>query len=143
MIVRSTRWSSRRIGSAGKRKLRGTALATTITFEGVKSKEEAEQQQSGGGGLGGMLARRMTKKNDNPRATIFIMSNETLEVAPTVGDADIDVPAGFKLKLSDARELARRTLNLKELDWERNEWELPNGRWDGAMSDGGQGDGGS
>jgi hypothetical protein len=79
-------------------KLRGTPLSSTTTFEGVKGKEEPEQKSSGGGGLGGMLARRMTKKNDKPRTTIFTMSNETIEVSTTVGDADVAIPAGFKQK---------------------------------------------
>jgi hypothetical protein len=80
--------------------LKGTPLATTTTFEGVKSKAQAEEQakSSGGGGLGGMLARKVMKKNDNPRATIFTASSETLEIATTVGAQDVDVPAGFKLK---------------------------------------------
>src|SRR5687767_5774850 len=47
-------------------KLQGTPLATTTTFEAVKSKaalaQSAEQSGgSGGGGLGGMLARKMKK----------------------------------------------------------------------------------
>jgi hypothetical protein len=69
-------------------------------FEAVKSKEQtAEQgQQSGGGGLGGMLARRMMKRDDKPRATILTITHETLEVTPTVAAAELEVPAGFKEK---------------------------------------------
>jgi hypothetical protein len=80
--------------------LKGTALATTTTFEGVKSKAQIEEQSknSGSGGLGGMLARRVMKKNDSPRATIFTFSSETLEIASAVGAGDVEVPAGFKLK---------------------------------------------
>jgi hypothetical protein len=80
--------------------LKGTPLATTMTFEGVKSKAQIEEQSksSGGGGLSGMLARKMAKKDDKPRATIFTMNSETLEIATSVGAADIDIPAGFKLK---------------------------------------------
>jgi hypothetical protein len=79
--------------------LKGTPLATTMTFEGVKSKAQVEEQKnSGGGGLSGMLARRMAKKSDSPRATIFTMASETLEVSTTVGAADMEIPAGFKLK---------------------------------------------
>lgn len=80
--------------------LKGTPLAMTMTFDAVKSKEQLEQQSkdSGGGGLSGMLARKMMKKDDRPRATIFTMANETLEVAKTVEAADIDIPAGFKQK---------------------------------------------
>ncbi|MGH9308966.1 MAG: hypothetical protein ACRD1U_06310, partial [Vicinamibacterales bacterium] len=81
-------------------KLEGTPLATTTVFDAVKSKEQmAEQgQQSGGGGLGGMLARRMMKRDDKPRATILTLNHETLEVTPTVAAADLEIPAGFKEK---------------------------------------------
>ena len=81
-------------------KLRGTPLSTTTTFEGVKSKEQADQQQqqSSGGGLGGMLARRMMKKEQAPRATIFTMNHETLEVSTSVGENEVAIPAGFKQK---------------------------------------------
>lgn len=79
--------------------MEGTPLATTLTVEGVKSKEQMEQQsQGGGGGLGGMLARRMMKRNDNPRSTIFTAISETQEVATTVAPSDLEVPAGFKEK---------------------------------------------
>ena len=80
--------------------LKGTPLATVMTFEGVKSKAQLEQdkQSSGGGGLGGMLARRIAKKSDSPRSTIFTATSETLEIATEVGAADIEIPAGFKLK---------------------------------------------
>lgn len=80
-------------------KLRGTPLSTTTTFEAVKSKEQLEQQKpSGGGGLGGMLARRMAKKADKPRATVFTLTHETLEVSTNVGESDVAIPAGFKQK---------------------------------------------
>lgn len=80
-------------------KLRGTPLATTTTFEGVKSKEQMEQQpKQGGGGLGGMLARRIAKRDDKPRATVFTLVHETLEVSTSVADNDVAIPAGFKQK---------------------------------------------
>jgi hypothetical protein len=79
--------------------LKGTPLATSTTFEAVKSKAQAEEQkQNPGGGLSGMLARSMTKKSDSPRATIFTVNSETLEIATAVGAADIEIPAGFKQK---------------------------------------------
>jgi hypothetical protein len=80
--------------------MKGTPLALTMTFEGVKSKEQLTQQskESGGGGLSGMLARRIVKKDDKPRATIMTMASETLEIATSVGAADVDIPAGFKQK---------------------------------------------
>lgn len=80
--------------------VRGTTLASTMTVEGVKSQAEMEQQRegSGGGGLGGMLARRVMKRNDNPRSTIFTAITETEDIATTVADADVAIPDGFKLK---------------------------------------------
>ncbi len=80
--------------------LKGTPLATSMTFEGVKSKAQVEEQSksSSGGGLSGMLARKIAKKDDKPRATIFTMNTETLEIATSVGATDLDIPAGFKLK---------------------------------------------
>ena len=81
-------------------KLEGTPLATTTVFETVKSKEQLEQasQQNSGGGLGGMLARRINKGAEKPRATIFTINTETLEVSSTVAAEDLQIPAGFKEK---------------------------------------------
>jgi hypothetical protein len=86
--------------SQEKGSLKGTPLLTTTTFDAVKSKAQLEEQskESGGGGLSGMLARKMMKKDDRPRATILTMTNETLEIATSVAAGDLDVPAGFKLK---------------------------------------------
>jgi hypothetical protein len=85
--------------------LEGTPLATTVTFEAVKTAEQVaqeSQQQSGGGGggIGGMLARSMTKKKEpaKPRATIFTTQIEVEEIATTVPAADLEIPAGFKEK---------------------------------------------
>ena len=85
-------------------KLQGTPLMTTWTFEGVKSKaalesETNQQKESGGGGIGGMLARKMAKKEPpKARVTVFTATNEYQEVATSVGAADLDIPAGFKEK---------------------------------------------
>jgi hypothetical protein len=78
----------------------GTPLATTSTLEGVKGKEEMAQaqEQNRGGGIGGMLARRMMKKDDKPRTLIMTLNTETLEVATAVAAADLEIPAGFKEK---------------------------------------------
>ena len=79
-------------------KLEGTPLASTTTFEAVKSKEQmAQSQPSSGGGLGGMLARRM-KKEEKQRSLVFTTNHETLEVTTTVAAADMEIPAGFKEK---------------------------------------------
>ena len=79
-------------------KLEGTPLATTSVFEAVKSKEQAAQQSQakGGGGLSGRLASRIMRKEEQPRATIFTVSHETLEVTPSVAEADLQIPADFK-----------------------------------------------
>jgi hypothetical protein len=83
-------------------KLKGTPLATTTTFEAVKSKaamEEQGKQKDSGGGLGGMLARRMMKKEDpKQRATIFTIQHEYQEVSANASAADVEIPAGFKEK---------------------------------------------
>ena len=87
-------------------KLQGTPLASTTTVEGVKSKEEAAQQTSESapksiGGLGGMLARKMAKKDDNAnatRATIFTAEHEVQELQTSVAASDLEIPAGFKQK---------------------------------------------
>ena len=85
-------------------KLQGTALATTTTFEIVKTQAQVEeemksQESSGGGGIGGMLARRMAKKEPpKPRALVFTLNHEFQEVATTVPPTDLEIPAGFKEK---------------------------------------------
>jgi hypothetical protein len=85
-------------------KLQGTALATTTTFEVVKTPQQVEeeakaQEGSGGGGIGGMLARRIAKKEPpKPRALVFTVNHEFQEVATTVPPADLQIPAGFKQK---------------------------------------------
>jgi len=91
--------ASERLQKEGS-KLRGTPLATTTTFEGVKSKEALEQQKqtSGSGGIGGMLARRMMKKEEKPRATVFTLTHETVEISTDVADNELAIPAGFKQK---------------------------------------------
>ena len=85
-------------------KLQGTPLSTTTTVEGVKSKEQAAQQADsgkGGGGLGGMLARKMARKDTDAtsgRAMIFTAEHEVQEVQTAVTAADTAIPAGFKEK---------------------------------------------
>jgi hypothetical protein len=95
--------ASERLAQEGS-KLKGTPLATTTTFEAVKSRaqmtQQAEASKSGGGGFSGMLQRKLAKKDgdDKPRATIFTVISETQEVVTSVAPADIDLPAGFKEK---------------------------------------------
>ena len=78
--------------------MKGTPLANVTTFEAVKSPNQVtkESESSSGGGLSGMLARKMMKKDDKTRATIFTVTGETLEIATTVAATDLEIPAGFK-----------------------------------------------
>jgi len=92
-------------------KLQGTAIATTMTVEAVKSPEQVEQQgeqeeSSGGGGLTGMFARKMMKKKEKKtedegpkdRAKIMTSTHEVLSVSTEVAPGDVTIPADFKLK---------------------------------------------
>lgn len=97
-----------RVNTEGS-KLEGTAIATTMTVEAVKSPEQMEQQaeqeeSSGGGGLGGMFARKIMKKkkaeDEGPkdRAKVMTTTHEVLKVATDVAPADVTIPADFKDK---------------------------------------------
>ncbi len=82
-------------------KLDGTSLSTTLLIESVKSAAEmsaAKPAPSGGGGLGGMLAGRIMRGRGQTqqRSTVMTSTNETLSVAPTVADADVALPVGFR-----------------------------------------------
>jgi hypothetical protein len=87
-------------------KLQGTPLASTTTVEGVTSKEAAAQQSSSEtpksvGGLGGLIARKMAKKDDTAsgnRATVFTAEHELQEIQTSVAADDVGIPAGFKQK---------------------------------------------
>jgi hypothetical protein len=90
-------------------KLEGTAIATTMTVEAVKSPEQMEQQaeqeeSSGGGGLTGMFARKMMKKkkaeDEGPkdRAKVMTTTHEVLSVSTGVAPSDVAIPADFKQK---------------------------------------------
>lgn len=80
-------------------KLDGTPLATTMVFETVRSKEQMTEQEApagGGRGIGGMLAGRLMKREQQPRSTVFTVTTETLEISQNVAPADLEIPAGFK-----------------------------------------------
>jgi hypothetical protein len=86
-------------------KLKGTPLDTTMTFDAVKSKEQltqAQQQNSsgGGGGISGMLAKKIMKNKEEPKArgTIFTTHHEVLTIANSVDTPDVAIPADFKEK---------------------------------------------
>jgi hypothetical protein len=94
-------------------KVDGTAVLTTLTFEGVKSaaqmaeeqkQRDAENKQSasgkGVGGLAGGLMRRVVQKKMEgdlkARTTVMTGTTEVLKVVTDVGASDVAVPAGFK-----------------------------------------------
>jgi hypothetical protein len=87
-------------------KLDGTPLETVMVVKSVKSPEQmsqAKDEESGSGsGLGGMLARRMMKKKQDPSAgaesTVMTITHQVLSVGTSVTPNDVQVPADFKLK---------------------------------------------
>ena len=104
--------------SAEASKMDGTAILTTTTMDAVKSAEQMQQEAKssaqddtdakpqGGvsGAVGGFLARRMKKNNDDAskegkdkaRATFMTSTHEVMKVATDVAPADLAIPAGFK-----------------------------------------------
>jgi mevalonate kinase len=87
------------------RKLQGTAISTTMTFEGVKSAEQmkaaaSQSSGSGGGGLSGMLARRVAGNRGQPqqRSKVLTTTHDMLSIDTTVTSEDVAIPAGFKEK---------------------------------------------
>ena len=96
--------------SAEGAKLEGTAIQTTVTMDAVKSAEQLAEESkedakpSGGGGgisgrLGGMLAKKIGPKKEDPgktRSTFMTINTEVLKIATTVSPADVALPAGFK-----------------------------------------------
>jgi hypothetical protein len=93
---------ARRLGEES-RKLAGTPLSTTMTFESVRSEEQMKaaaeaNQSSGGGGIGGMLGRRIMGNRAAPqaRAKILTTTHEMLSVETAVTDADVTIPTNFR-----------------------------------------------
>ena len=94
--------------------LDGTPVMTTMTVDAVASPDTAqptpaekrEAAPTGLGGLAGRLGRRVIKKDPEPaaagqsdtRATFMTVEHQLLKVTPSANDADVQIPAGFKLK---------------------------------------------
>ena len=100
----------------------GTPVMTVVTFQAVANAAQAKEQQAareeprgmpGLGGLGGRLGRRiMNRGNDDKpapaagtaapqapnRATVMTLTHEVVKVTPSATDADLALPAGFRLK---------------------------------------------
>jgi hypothetical protein len=110
------------------KKLQGTPLLTTTTFDSVPSADAAKQSSSSSsssdsssssssnsgtsatGGLGGMLARRLAQHNANnnsggsgsgqsgPNSRIMTTTTERLSIEAAASADDVAIPAGFKEK---------------------------------------------
>jgi hypothetical protein len=84
--------------------LDGTALETVTVIEAVKSKEQldadAKQEGDSGGGIGGMLARRIMRKKEEPkaRAAFLTITHQVLSVSTDVAAEAVSLPVGFKQK---------------------------------------------
>jgi hypothetical protein len=106
--------------------LDGTTILTTVTMEGVQSREQAAQQAqqqqgseqgSGSGGRGipsvggilGGLGRRAVRRGADQqqesntastpgRSTLMTMTDELVKVSTDVPDTDVAIPAGFRLR---------------------------------------------
>jgi hypothetical protein len=90
---------------SAKVNMEGTPVATVLTVTGWKSaaqvREAQKQQDDTSGGLGGMLARKMMRKQgdpSDPRSMLMTSSTELLKVTPDAAAADVALPAGYKLK---------------------------------------------
>jgi hypothetical protein len=85
-------------------RLDGTPLESVMTVKAVKNPEqmsESKEPESGGAGFGGMLARKMMRKKDqpaSPESTIMTITHQVLSIGTSVGPSDVEVPAGFKQK---------------------------------------------
>ena len=94
-------------------KMDGTTIASTVTFDAVKSAEDVAQEakrsdedskpRAGrriGGLIGGLAKKAAQKKTDanetQQRATFMTTTNEVLKVTTAVGANDVAIPAGFK-----------------------------------------------
>jgi hypothetical protein len=85
--------------SAETRKLEGTALSSTTVIESVKSAEQLKAAApSGGGGIGGMIARRMARGQNEPRSRVMTTTNDYLTIGATAAAEDVAIPATFKEK---------------------------------------------
>ena len=108
--------------AAEGRKLQGTPILTSTTFDVAKSAEQMAAEQNGSGdakssggssapptsvgGLVGGFGRRLAqRKNDDKdaaaagpkdRANVITTTNEVLKVATTVAAEDVAIPAGYK-----------------------------------------------
>ncbi|MEO8071306.1 MAG: hypothetical protein ABI652_07875 [Acidobacteriota bacterium] len=95
---------STKMQTEGK-KLQGTALSSSTTFESVRSAEQmkaaADQQQArGGGGLSGAFAKKLMGNRGQPtqRTKVMTSTHDLLSIDTTVTAADVAIPAGFKEK---------------------------------------------
>jgi len=79
----------------------GTALQTVVKIEVVQNAEQAKQsEEAKPGGLGGLLARKMSKKKEEGgtpgRTTFMTTTHEIMKVSTDAGE--VGIPAGFRQK---------------------------------------------
>lgn len=83
-------------------KIQGTPLATTLTFDSVKSAEQMKdqpQQSGGGGGIGGLIGRKLAPKpSTDPKTTVMTLETEYQSIDTAVSEADVAIPGGYKEK---------------------------------------------
>jgi hypothetical protein len=89
-------------------KVEGTAILTTLTFDAVRSAEQAkaaakdEEQPATGRGIGGMLgglarrARKSEPEEPKQRTTFMTSTVEVLKLSTDVSADAVAIPAGFK-----------------------------------------------
>ncbi len=88
---------------SAKVNMEGTPVSTTVAITAFKSAEQvaqAEREDAKPTGISGFLAKKMIKKGDpgDPRSTLMTSTTELLKVTPGATEADVAVPAGYKLK---------------------------------------------
>ena len=94
--------------AAEGKKMTGTPLFTTMTFESMKSAEElkgvsekpAEKKSGGFGGLGSMISKKMGGGSGEQKQRNLVMTTtmERLSVETSASAEDVAIPAGFKEK---------------------------------------------
>jgi hypothetical protein len=78
-----------------------SGLTVTLWKSAAQVAESQKQSEDTGGGLSGMLARKLMKKSgdpSDPRTEVLTSTSEVLSIAPGAAEADVALPAGYKVK---------------------------------------------
>src|SRR5436190_649159 len=74
-------------------------IATVLSKDQLTQAQADSSNQKGGGGIGGLLAKKIIKKEEpKARSAIVTTHTEVLEVSTSASAADVAVPADFKDK---------------------------------------------